>query len=59
MKKLIYSAAVILTLSLGACSNEESYSPQEILNQAMQETSELDSFSPYFFKKSISLSDSY
>lgn len=44
MKKLIYSAAVVLTLSLAACSNEESYSPQEILDQAMQETSELDSF---------------
>lgn len=44
MKKIIYSAALVLTLSLAACSNEENYSPQEILNQAMQETSELDSF---------------
>lgn len=44
MKKMIYSAALFLTLSLAACSNEGSYSPQEILNQAMQETSELDSY---------------
>lgn len=44
MKKVIYSAAMILTLTLTACSNEGSYSPQEILNQAMQETSELDSY---------------
>ncbi|OBW51696.1 hypothetical protein A9986_16430 [Solibacillus silvestris] len=44
MKKMIYSATLILTLSLAACSNEENYSPQEILNQAMQETSELDSY---------------
>ena len=41
---MIYSAALILTLSLAACSNEENYSPQEILNEAMQETSELDSY---------------
>ncbi len=44
MKKIIYSAALILTLSLAACSNTEDYSPQEILNQAMQETSELTSY---------------
>ena len=44
MKKMIYSAALILTLSLGACSNAEDYSPQEILNQAMQETSEITSY---------------
>lgn len=44
MKKVIYSAALILTLSLVACSNSEDYSPQEILNQVMQETSELSSF---------------
>jgi outer membrane lipoprotein-sorting protein len=44
MKKMIYSAALILTLSLGACSNAEDYSPQEILNQAMQETSDINSY---------------
>lgn len=44
MKKMIYSAALILTLSLAACSTTEDYSPQEILNQAMQETSELSSY---------------
>ena len=44
MKKIIYSAALILTLSLAACSNTEDFSPQEILNQAMQETSELSSY---------------
>ena len=44
MKKMIYSAALILTLSLGACNNTEDYSPQEILNQAMQETSEITSY---------------
>jgi outer membrane lipoprotein-sorting protein len=44
MKKVIFSAALTLTLSLAACSNSEDYSPQEILNQAMQETSELSSY---------------
>lgn len=54
MKKLIYSAAIILTLSLAACSNTEDYSPQEILNQAMQETSELTS---YYGEYKMTMSD--
>lgn len=44
MKKVIYSAVLMLSLSLAACSDQESYSPQEILDQAMQETSELSSY---------------
>lgn len=44
MKKLIYSAAIILSLTLAGCSDKESHSPQEILNGAMQETSELSSY---------------
>ena len=44
MKKAIYSVAFILTLSLAGCNNNEDYSPQEILNQATQETSELPSY---------------
>lgn len=44
MKKIIYSAALILSLSLAACSTTEDYSPQEILNNAMQETTDLSSY---------------
>lgn len=44
MKKLIYSTALLLTLSLGACSANEDLSPQEILNNAMQETTDLSSY---------------
>ena len=54
MKKFIYSTALILSLSLAACSDSESYSPQEILNQAMQETSELSS---YYGKYKMTLED--
>lgn len=44
MKKVIYSAALTLSLMLGACSATEDFTPQEILNNAMQETSDLNSF---------------
>lgn len=44
MKKIIISATLTLTLALGACSETEQYSPQEILNQAMQETTEISSY---------------
>lgn len=44
MKKVIYAAALTLTLALGACGETEKFSPQEILNQAMEETSELSSY---------------
>lgn len=44
MKKVVYAAALTLTLALGACSETEQYSPQEILNQAMEETTELSSY---------------
>ena len=44
MKKIIYSAALVLSLSLAACSATEDYSPQEILNNAMQETADLSSY---------------
>lgn len=44
MKKIILSSALILSLSLAACNDQASYSPQEILEQAMQETSELSSY---------------
>ncbi|MCH7323055.1 outer membrane lipoprotein carrier protein LolA [Solibacillus sp. MA9] len=54
MKKVIYSAALILTLSLAACSSTEEHSPQEILNQAMQETSELTS---YYAEYKITMED--
>ena len=44
MKKIIYSAALTLTLMLGACSATEEFTPQEILNNTMQETSDVDSY---------------
>lgn len=44
MKKIIYSATLILTLCLAACSNTENYSPQEILDQTMQEASEVSTY---------------
>lgn len=44
MKKIIYSTAIILTLSLAGCGSTTDFSPQEILNQALQETSELTSY---------------
>lgn len=44
MKKIIYSTALICTLALGACNQAEDYSPQEILNQAMLETSDITSY---------------
>ncbi|MFF5996492.1 outer membrane lipoprotein carrier protein LolA [Lysinibacillus sp. KU-BSD001] len=44
MKKIMYSAALILSLSLAACSDAENYSPQEIIDQVMQETTEVSSF---------------
>lgn len=44
MKKIIYSAALVLSLSLAACSATEEYSPQEILNNTMQETSDVNSY---------------
>jgi len=44
MKKIIYSATLTLTLMLGACSGTEEFTPQEILNHTMQETSDIDSY---------------
>lgn len=44
MKKIIYSATLVLTLMLGACAATEEFTPQEILNNAMQETEDLNSF---------------
>ncbi|MEK4131613.1 outer membrane lipoprotein carrier protein LolA [Solibacillus sp. FSL W8-0474] len=44
MKRIILSSALILSLSLAACNDQVSYSPQEILETAMQETSELSSY---------------
>lgn len=44
MKKMLYSAALVLSLSLAACSATEEYSPQEILNNTMQETAYVDSY---------------
>ena len=44
MKKMIYSATLVLTLMLGACSATEEFTPQEILNNTMQETSDVDSY---------------
>ena len=44
MKKILYSGALILSLCLTACSNTENYSPQEILDQTMQETSEISTY---------------
>ena len=44
MKKILYSGALILSLCLAACSNTENYSPQEILDQTMQETSEISTY---------------
>ena len=44
MKKIIYSATLTLTLMLGACSATEEFTPQEILNNTMQETSDVDSY---------------
>ena len=44
MKKIIYSATLVLTLMLGACSATEEFTPQEIINNAMQETADLNSF---------------
>lgn len=43
MKKIIYSATLILTLTLGACSSTEDLSPQDILNNAVQ-TADLSSY---------------
>lgn len=43
MKKVIYSATLILTLTLGACSTANDLSPQDILNNAMQ-TEDLSSY---------------
>ncbi|MER1998981.1 MAG: outer membrane lipoprotein carrier protein LolA [Lysinibacillus sp.] len=44
MKKIIYSATLVLTLMLGACSTTQEFTPQEILNNAMQETEDLNSY---------------
>jgi len=44
MKKIIYSAALVLSLSLAACSATEEYSPQEILNNTMQQAADIDSY---------------
>ena len=46
MKKMIYSMTLILTLFLAACTNTGTleYSPQEILNNAIQETTDLTSY---------------
>ncbi len=44
MKKIIYFVTLVLSLSLAACSETENYSPQEILNNAMQETADLSSY---------------
>lgn len=44
MKKVICAAALSLTLLLGACSETAQYSPQEILNQAMEETTDLSTY---------------
>lgn len=44
MKKIIYSAALVLSLSLAACSATEEFSPQEILNNTMQQTTNIDSY---------------
>ena len=44
MKKMIYSATLTFTLMLGACSVTEEFAPQEILNNTMQETSDVDSY---------------
>ena len=44
MKKMIYSATLTFTLMLGACSATEEFTPQEILNNTMQETSDVDSY---------------
>lgn len=49
MKKLIYSAALTLTLALAACSDSADYSPQEILNEAMQQTSDVTSYYGEYF----------
>lgn len=34
----------LMTLSLAGCNSETSYSPQEIIDQALQETQELESY---------------
>lgn len=44
MKKVIYSAALVAMLMLGACSDSESYTPQEILNATLNESTELTSY---------------
>ncbi|KGR88598.1 LolA family protein [Lysinibacillus odysseyi] len=44
MKKVIYSAALALTLALTACNMEETYTPQEIVDQALQDTTEVKSY---------------
>ena len=46
MKKMIYSMTLVLTLFLAACTNTGTleYSPQEILNNAIQETTDLTSY---------------
>lgn len=54
MKKIIYSAALTLSLCLGACSATEEYSPQEIINNAMQETSDISS---YYAEYKVDLGD--
>lgn len=45
MKKVIYSAALVLTLVLGACSDPSvNYSPQEVIDQVLQDTTAVSSY---------------
>ena len=45
MKKVIYSAALVLTLVLGACSDPSvNYSPQEVIDQVLQDTAAVSSY---------------
>lgn len=43
-KKSLRAAGLVAILSLGACNGESTYSPQEIIDQALQEKKEIESY---------------
>ncbi|MGM9951367.1 MAG: outer membrane lipoprotein carrier protein LolA [Lysinibacillus sp.] len=44
MKRLVYSTALALTMALAGCSTGETYTPQEIVAQTLEETTEVKSY---------------